>query len=182
MCVALDQGHAALCAVSDSTRLMLEERLTKRGIDVSDARTRGQYVYLDGVDVLRQITRNGRPDPVRFRDVVEWEVESLVNEYAGVWIYGELAAILWSQGRERGAIELDGLWASVAGSKPVVLCVAFPVQALSWPIVHQVAAGGGGRADSRDRERQFHRPCDSPRPDGKQDGVANCRAGIRRGG
>jgi hypothetical protein len=135
MCVALDQGHAVLCAVSDSTRLMLEEQLTKRGIDVSDARTRGQYVYLDGVDVLRQITHNGRPDPVRFHDVVEWEVESLVSEYAGVWMYGELAAILWSQGYERGAIELDRLWASVAESKPVVLCVAFPVEALSWPIV-----------------------------------------------
>jgi hypothetical protein len=135
MCVALDQGHAVLCAVSDSTRLMLEEQLTKRGIDVSDARTRGQYVYLDGEDVLRQITHNGRPDPARFHDVVEWEVENLVNEYAGVWMYGELAAILWSQGHERGAIELDRLWASVAQSKPVVLCVAFPVEALSWPIV-----------------------------------------------
>ncbi len=49
MAVALDQGHAVLCAVSDSTRLILEEQLTKRGIDVSDARTRGQYVHLDAV-------------------------------------------------------------------------------------------------------------------------------------
>lgn len=135
MCVALDQGQAVLCAVADSTRLMLEEQLTKRGIDVSDARTRGQYVHLDGADVLRQITHNGRPDPARFREVVGWEVERLVNEYPGVWMYGELAAILWSQGFERGAIELDRLWASVAESEPVVLCVAFPVEALSWPIV-----------------------------------------------
>jgi hypothetical protein len=135
MCVALDQNHAVLCVVADSTRLMLEEQLTKRGIDVSDARTRGQYVYLDGVAVLRQIAHSGRPDPARFRDLIGWEVEGLVREYAGVWMYGELAAILWSQGHERGAIELDRLWASVAESKPVVLCVAFPVEALSWPIV-----------------------------------------------
>lgn len=135
MCVALDQGHAVLCAVTDATRLILEEQLTKRGIDVADARARGQYVYLDGEDVLRQITHNGRPDPARFRDLVAWEVDGLVREHAGVWMYGELAAILWRQGHERGAIELDRLWASVAESEPVVLCVAFPVEALSWPIV-----------------------------------------------
>lgn len=135
MCVALDQGHAVLCAVSDATRLILEEQLTKRGIDVSDARARGQYVYLDGVDVLSEITHKGRPDPVRFHELVGWRVESLVSEYPGVWMYGELAAILWSQGYERGAIELDRLWASFAESEPVVLCVAFPVEALSWPIV-----------------------------------------------
>jgi len=135
MCVALDQGHAVLCAVSDATRLILEEQLVKRGIDVSDARTRGQYVYLDGVTVLSQVTHNGRPDAVRFRDVVGWEVESLVREYPGVWMYGELAAIMWTQGNERGAVEIDRLWASLAESEPVVLCVAFPLEALSWPIV-----------------------------------------------
>jgi hypothetical protein len=30
MSVALDQNHSAICVVADSTRLMLEEQLTKR--------------------------------------------------------------------------------------------------------------------------------------------------------
>jgi hypothetical protein len=135
MCVALDQGHAVLCAVSDTTRLLLEEQLTRRGIDVSDARTRGQYVFLEAVDVLSEITRKGRPDRTRFADTVGCEVESLVNEYPGVWMYGELAAIMWMQGHEAGAIEIDRLWASLAETSPVVLCAAFGVEALSWPIV-----------------------------------------------
>lgn len=135
MCVALDQGHAALCAVSERTRMLLEEQVTKRGIDVSDARTRGQYIWLDGVNVVSEITHRGRADPVRFRDVIGWQVESLVNEYPGVWMYSELAAILWTKGQQREAIEVDRLWASLAKSEPVVLCVAFPVEALSWPIV-----------------------------------------------
>jgi hypothetical protein len=135
MCIALDQRHAVLCAVADSTRFVLEEQLTKRGIDVADVRARGQYVYLDGVDVLADITHRGRPDPVRFLEVVGSQVKNLVEEYPGVWMYGELAAIMWGQGLERGAIELDALWASLAESEPVVLCVAFPVEALAWPIV-----------------------------------------------
>jgi hypothetical protein len=135
LCVALDQGHAVLCAVSDSTRLVLEEQLTKRGIDVSDARARGQYVYLDAVAVLSEITRKGRTDRIRFDDSVGCEVESLVNEYPSVWMYGELAAVMWMQGHERGAIEIDRLWASLAETSPVVLCAAFGVEALSKPIV-----------------------------------------------
>ena len=104
-------------------------------MDVSDARARGQYIWLDAVKVLSQITHRGRPDPVRFRDVIGWQVESLVNEYPGVWMYAELAAIMWTQGHQRGAVEIDRLWSSFAESEPVVLCVAFPVEALTWPIV-----------------------------------------------
>lgn len=135
MCIALDQKHAVLCAVSESTRLILEEQAGKRGIDVAAARDRGQYVCLDGVDVLSEITHRGRPDPVRFHEVIGGHVKRLVRDYAGVWMYGELAAIMWGQGVERGAIELDRLWASLAESEPVVLCAAFPVEALTWPIV-----------------------------------------------
>ena len=135
MCVALEHGQAVLCAVSDSTRLILEEQLTKRGVDVDDARARGQYLYIDGVQALTEVTRNGRADAVRFHDVIGSQVERLVDEYPGVWVYGELAAIMWSQGHEHGALELDRLWAALADSEPVVLCVAFPVEALSWPIV-----------------------------------------------
>jgi hypothetical protein len=135
MCVALDQGHAVLCVVSDSTRRILEEQLTQRGIDVGECRAHGQYVHLNAVDVLSKITRDGGPDPIRFHEVVGRPVERLVREYPGVWMYGELASIMWSQGYEQGAIQLDQLWASFAESQPVVLCVAFPVEALSWPIV-----------------------------------------------
>ena len=135
MCVALDQGHAVLCAVSDSTRVLLEEQLVKRGIDVSEARSCGQYVYLDAVNVLSEVTRKDGPDRLRFADVVGCEVESLVNEYPGVWMYGELAAILWTQGHERGAIEIDRLWAALAEAWPIVVCAAFGVEAMSRPIV-----------------------------------------------
>lgn len=137
MSVALDQGHAVLCAVSDATRLMLEEHCVKRGIDISDARIRGQYVCLDAVDVLSDITFKGRPDRSRFADAVGREVETLVDEYPGVWMYGELAAVMWTQGHEAGAVEIERLWASIAESSPVVLCSAFGVEALSWPIVRK---------------------------------------------
>ncbi len=135
MSVALDQGHAAICVVSDSTRQILEEQISRRGIDVASARQRGQYLYLDAVDALSRICRDAAPDSARVDEVIGRPVRRLAGAYKAVWMYGELAALMWGQGHQTGAIELDKLWASFAETQPVLLCVAFPVEALSWPIV-----------------------------------------------
>lgn len=135
MAVALDQGHAAMLVVTDATRQILEAQLFKRGIDVEAARRRGQYVFLDGLRTLEKCMADGRPDLSRFEEIVGRPIERLVREYPGVWMYGELAAILWMNGHPHGAIEMDRLWASIAEEQPVVLCAAFPVEAMSWPIV-----------------------------------------------
>ena len=98
MAVALDQGHATMLVVTDATRQMLEEQLIKRGIDVGASRRRGQYVFLDGLRTLEKCVADGESDPARFEEIVGRPVERLVREYPGVWMYGELAAILWAEG------------------------------------------------------------------------------------
>jgi hypothetical protein len=135
MSVALDLGHGAVCVVADTTRQMLEEQLTKRGIDVAAVRNAGQYVYLDGEDVLTRICVGGHPNAGRFAAVVGAVVERVSGKYPSVWMYGELAALMWSRGNQAGAIELDRLWAAFSDTHPVCLCVAFPVEALTWPVV-----------------------------------------------
>ena len=140
MSVALDQGHAAVLAVSRSTRKLLEDQLEKRGIGVDTVRNRGQYVVLDGDETLSRITVNGQPDSRLFDDVVGATAEQLTKAYPGVWMYGELAALLWQRGNEPGALQLDRLWASLAETHPVVLSVAFPVAALSLPMVIEAIA------------------------------------------
>ena len=135
MYAAWNQDHALLCAVSHSTSVKLEKQLAKRGIVVSDAQARGQYVSLDREDILSEIIDRGRPDPARFYDVIGSLVERLVGEYPGVWMYSELETLLWNHGLERGAIEIHRLWASLAETQPIVVCFAFPVEALWWPIV-----------------------------------------------
>ena len=47
LCIALDQGHAAVCVVTPATRDLLEKQLGERGIDVEGMRNSGQYVHLD---------------------------------------------------------------------------------------------------------------------------------------
>src|SRR5262249_35655716 len=111
MSVALDQGHAAVCVVAEPTRLMLEEQLNKRGIDVDGVRAAGQYVYVDAEETLDTICDGGHPSASRFATVVGTVVDRASGEYPNVWMYGELAALMWSRGNHPGALELDRLWA-----------------------------------------------------------------------
>ena len=59
-------------------------------------------------------------------------------------MYGELAGLMWMGGNQTGAVELDRMWTAFADTHPVCLCVAFPLEALSHPVitdaVHQTVA------------------------------------------
>src|SRR5262245_18351992 len=138
MAVALDLGHAAICIVTPATRKRLETQLCEIGIDSRTLLARGQYVHLDAAETLEKILSGEiGPDPERFDAVVGGLVDRLAAAYAGVWMFGELASLLWVSGDQTGAITLEKMWQSFADTHPVCLCVAFPLQALSHPIVAQ---------------------------------------------
>jgi hypothetical protein len=145
MCVALDQGHAAVCVVTPATRELLEGQLRERGIDVDDMQRRGQYVHLDAAEALDVIAPDGEgPDASRFDTTVGVVVNRLANTYPRVWMYGELAGLMWMSGNRTGAIALEKMWASFADTHPVCLTVAFPLEVLSYPgvadAIHKVVA------------------------------------------
>ena len=145
MCVALDFGHAAVCVVTPATRDLLEKQLHARGIDVDAVKHLGQYVCLDAAAVIDDIMSDGStPDVQRFDAKIGGLVDRLAATHPGVWMYGELAGLLWMGGNHSGAVVLDKMWTSFADTHPVCLCVAFPLEALSHPViadaVHQVVA------------------------------------------
>ena len=136
MCVALDQGHAAVCIATEPSRVALRSHLANRGIDVAAFRSSGQCVFLDAARVLSDITTDdGTADPVRFAEVVGGRIGRLANKYAGVWMYSELAGVMWTGGNRSGALEVEGLLGRLSETHPVCSCIAFPVEILSWPIV-----------------------------------------------
>ena len=145
LCVALDVGHAAVCVVTPATRDLLEKQLRDRGIDLEAVRGQGQYVFLDAAETLEQIAPGcNTPDTDRFDATIGGLVDELAKRHPGVWMYGELAGLMWMGGNQTGAVELDRMWTAFADTHPVCLCVAFPLEALAHPVitdaVHQTVA------------------------------------------
>src|SRR6185436_13583494 len=67
---ALVTGDVAIVIATKEHRDGLAARLKGRGFNLSIARRQGRYIALDAAATLAQISRDGRPDEARFREVV----------------------------------------------------------------------------------------------------------------
>ena len=131
MCVALDQGHAVVCVATEVHRTRLESDLLTRGIDTAAARHSGRYVPLDAAQTLSDISVNGRPDKLRFTQVIGDLIDRLAAQYPRVWIFGEMVALMWADDNRAGALELERIWTACAKEQPICLHCAYPAEVFS---------------------------------------------------
>ena len=114
----LVEGHPAiLIATAEHTAAILEH-LNSRMIDVAKARALGELTVLDAHQTLAMFMVDDKPDPVRFESSIGRVIGSLLQgraERTLVRAYGEMVDVLWKDGREDAAIQLELLWNSLAG-------------------------------------------------------------------
>ncbi len=114
----LVEGHPAiLIATAEHTAAILEH-LNSRMIDVAKARALGELTVLDARQTLAMFMVDDKPDPVRFESSIGRVIGSLLqgrSERTLVRAYGEMVDVLWKDGREDAAIQLELLWNSLAG-------------------------------------------------------------------
>ena len=114
----LVEGHPAiLIATAEHTAAILDH-LNGRMIDVAKARALGELTVLDAHQTLAMFMVDDKPDPVRFESSIGRVIGSLLqgrSERTLVRAYGEMVDVLWKDGREDAAIQLELLWNSLAG-------------------------------------------------------------------
>jgi hypothetical protein len=79
--------------------------------------------------MLRKFTREGRPNPALFRDVVGGMMSKLVarGERRRIVVFGELVSVLWAAGKPDAAIRLEEIWNELARELDFCLCCAYPM-------------------------------------------------------
>lgn len=120
MCEALNHGAAVVCIASDAHQRSLERQMIDCGIDVGAARRSNQVVCLDAAATLTKISNSGAIDIVKFAEVVGAVIDQTSCKYSRVGIFGELVALMSTNGHHAGAIELERLWSSFIASRPSV--------------------------------------------------------------
>lgn len=120
---ALYEGDVALVAASADRINALHAALEKRGIDCLDAVKRGRLEFLDGHEVLNDLMYARRPDPQTFDRLIGERVRDMLvrRDATRLHVYGELVGILWADGDEAGAVELERLWNQLIEPLPVAL-------------------------------------------------------------
>ena len=110
---ALHAGKSVIVVSTGTHRTSLSERLLEQGVDIVTAHQQGRYFSLDVVDILPTFMVNDLPDPVRFFRVVGGLIADAARASQGqtsrVAVCGETASILWSQGKEDAAIQVEQL-------------------------------------------------------------------------
>jgi signal transduction histidine kinase len=106
-------------------------------VDLERAIAQGRFVALDAAETLSKFMRNGRPDPAAFTDVVGSIVAGAASASGArgspVAVFGEMVALLWSDGKPEAAIQLEELWNDLARVHSFDLHCAYPMSFFAQP-------------------------------------------------
>jgi CheY-like chemotaxis protein len=120
----LAAGQAAVVVATATHGAFIREQLTAMGAGSSGRIDHGELLMLDADETLHRLMVGNRPDTDRFEDTIN----PIVDKAAGsrkrpVRIYGEMVDVLWSNGRQDGALSLEILWHQfIAERKCSLLC------------------------------------------------------------
>jgi len=113
---ALRSGNVAILLATAWHRDSIVAKLQAQGFDIGAAIERGRYIALDAAEALSMIMSDGKPDPVRFLQLIGVFIATAAEtmkaaggEHARVAIFGECVHLLWAQGNAEAAIRFEKL-------------------------------------------------------------------------
>ena len=128
---ALGAGNAAIIIATKVHVDGLQQRLQARGLDTQKASRQGRYVALDASELLSKIMVNGMPDEDRFVESVGGAIAritaALKSPRPEIAAFGEMVALLWTEGKIEAAIRLEQLWNELAKKYSFSLRCAYPM-------------------------------------------------------
>ncbi len=124
---AIKAGDGALVVATPAHRESLDELLLANGVNVTTAKASGQYVSLDAATTLSQFMIEGMPEPDRLNNVMSSVISSLSDGRSRLRAFGEMVALLWTQGNYKAAIRLEELWNELQQTHSFSLFCAYPM-------------------------------------------------------
>jgi PAS domain S-box-containing protein len=126
----LTKRDACIVIATKEHREELEQRLQGAGLNLTTARIKGLYISLDAAATLAQFMDGYRPDKKCFTQVVEpLIIQAARCSSRPIRLYGEMVALLWSEGKREAALHLEDLWNDLRlKSPPFTLFCAYSMQ------------------------------------------------------
>jgi PAS domain S-box-containing protein len=125
----LRQGAAGIVIATREHLVALERACAVQQVDLSEARSRGQYRSIDATEMLDRLTPDGWPSRERFKTLIEPLFEKTSASYSKIVAFGEMVGLLWRSGRFGAAIRLEELWNELRSRVPFGLYCAYPLAA-----------------------------------------------------
>lgn len=118
--------ESVLLIATEEHRSILELRLLHKKTLVDRASAEGRFLVLDAHECLSKFMRMGWPDEELFRTFIRDSLRLVQAGPRRVRAFGEMVAVLWSQGHYEATVRLEHLWNQVIASEPICLFCAYP--------------------------------------------------------
>lgn len=122
----LASGDSVIVIATPKHLKALNQRLKSAGFDLFTLMLQDQYVPLDAEDVLEQFMINGWPDENLFKHLLTDLLLRARKKDRRVRAFGEMVAVLWSQGLSGATVHLEHLWNEFCKSEVFSLLCAYP--------------------------------------------------------
>ncbi len=114
----LGAGAACIVIATKDHRQGLEKLLRANGLDLSVVRRQGKYFALDAQETLARFMVDGAPDPALFTRVIGDQIAQAAKNGRRVHVFGEMVALLWTEGNYDAAIAVEALWNELRSTTP----------------------------------------------------------------
>jgi MEDS: MEthanogen/methylotroph, DcmR Sensory domain len=125
---SLESGSSVLVVGTPEHRRQLGALLTESGFQSS--KTEDRVWMLDAKETLDKFMLHGHPSDRLFTQIVVKLIndvkQAAKNEQRALTVFGEMVAVLWSEGNKAGALELERMWNDALQDRSFHLHCAYP--------------------------------------------------------
>ena len=127
---SLRLGDSVLIVATPEHREQLVQQLEEAGSDVRSAVRAGRYSMLDAKRLMSSFLHDNWPDGSLFEQNVGGLLHSARSrarsQKQGLTVFGEMVALLWEEGKQEAALELERLWNRLLDDNIFHLHCAYP--------------------------------------------------------
>ena len=131
VCVGISSAETVLVLATETHLSALRTRLSENHLPVDSLETAGRFVPLDAERVQADLTVEGGLSRERFTQFFGSLLSQARVAQRPVRVFGELVAVLWSQGKYSTAIQVEELWNDLQRQIPFTLFCAYPLKAFT---------------------------------------------------
>src|SRR5207302_317148 len=124
----VESGAAAVVIATHAHLEEIKRQARAQGFDLAALRERQQLVMLDAGEALSKIMDRGVPQRSPFMEIVGSVIADARRRYPRVVVFTELAALLWRDGQQGAALQIEELWNMFAKRQTFTLFCAYPLQ------------------------------------------------------
>jgi hypothetical protein len=123
---ALAGGEAAVVMATPAHADAFRAAFADAAIDVAAAEARGQLTVLDAEETLAAFTTAGVIDTTAFDAAVTPVVRRARDAGSDLCAYGEMVAVLFDDGKQQAALDLEACWNDLSRREGFSLLCAYP--------------------------------------------------------